>query len=102
MSWYHLVGVWNGTVLGLYQNGRLVATVPTEGLTLDAASLSADPARIGALPGADDRSELFFRGLIDELAIFNRALSEQEVQTLFQLGLRGEPLVKTGRTRKGR
>jgi len=74
-----------------------VASQPTVGLTLNASSLSAEPARIGALPGAGDPSTVDFRGLIDELAIFDRALSEQEVQTLCQLGLRGEPLVKTGR-----
>ena len=100
--WYHVVGVWNGTELGLYLNGRCVATVPTEGLTLDASSLSAEPARIGASARVDGRSELYFRGLIDELAIFNRALSEQEVQNLFQLGLRGEPLAKTKRSRSTR
>ncbi len=95
--WYHLVGVWNGSAVGIYANGRLVASQPTVGLTLNASSLSAEPARIGALPGAGDPSTVDFRGLIDELAIFDRALSEQEVQTLCQLGLRGEPLVKTGR-----
>ena len=92
MTWYHLVGVWNGKELVLYVNGRSAATVPTEGLVLDAASLSTEPARLGAWAKVDNRSELYFRGLIDELAIFNRALSAAEVQTLCQRGLRGEPL----------
>ena len=104
-------GAWEVTVLvrlnraetnDLFFAGDIMVSWPTEGLILDTSSLSAEPARIGASARVDDRSELYFRGLIDELAIFNRALSEQEVQTLFQLGLQGKPLVKATRTRSAR
>ena len=63
--WYHLVGVWNGTAVGIYRNGQHVESAATEGLTLDTSSLSAEPARIGPSARVDDRSELDFRGLIE-------------------------------------
>lgn len=100
--WYHVVGVWNGTDQKLFVNGRLVATAASDQLTLNAASVSAHAARIGAQAKSPSRAGRYFRGSIDEVAIFNRALSDEEIKRLFQLGSRGEPLVKPARTRSGR
>jgi hypothetical protein len=38
------------------------------------------------------RKDKFFHGLIDELAIYPRALTEDEVATLHALGTQGKPL----------
>lgn len=100
-SWYHLVCVWTGAEMGLYVNGQLAARVPGEGPALSAEAASKYPARIGTL-AQSAREQLYFRGIIDEVAVFRRALSEQEIQWLLQLGVQGEPLIKAGRTRSGR
>ena len=39
---------------------------------------------------------------VDELAVFNRPLSDDEIKVLFQLGLRGQTLAKPGRGRSRR
>jgi Concanavalin A-like lectin/glucanases superfamily len=101
-QWYHVVGVWNGAEQRIYVNGQRKAAAATPGLTLSATSVSGDPARIGTQAKPNRRSGRYFRGIVDEVAIFNRALSDEEIQTLFQLGLHGEPLVKATRTRSGR
>ena len=100
-SWYHLVCVWTGAEMGLYVNGQLAARVPGEGPALSAEAASKYPARLGTLASGRDK-QLYFRGIIDEVAIFRRALSEQEIQVLLQLGAQGQPLIKAARTRSGR
>ena len=100
-SWYHLVCVWTGAEMGLYVNGQLAARVPGEGPALSAEAASKYPARLGTLASGRDK-QLYFRGIIDEVAVFRRALSEQEIQVLLQLGAQGQPLIKAARTRSGR
>jgi len=101
-QWYHVVGVWNGIHQHLYVNGQRVATLRNDRLTLDTDSVSPHAARIGAQAKSASRSGRYFRGSIDEVAIFNRALSDEEIQRFFQLGSRGEPIEKAPRTRSGR
>jgi hypothetical protein len=99
--WYHLVCVWTGSEMGIYVNGQLAARVPGEGPALSAEAAAKYPARLGTLASGQDK-QLYFRGIIDEVAVFRRALSEQEIQALFQRGLQGEPLAKAPRADKGR
>ena len=87
--------------MGLYVNGQLAARVPGEGPALSAEAASKYPARLGTLASGRDK-QLYFRGLIDEVAVFRRALSEQEIQVLLQLGVQGQPLAKAPRTGKSR
>jgi hypothetical protein len=98
-QWYHVAGVWNGAQQRIYVNGQLKGTVASQGLTLNADSVGSDAARIGSQAKSHNRSGRYFQGTIDEVAIFPRALSDEEIQTLYQFGLRGEPLVRTVRGR---
>jgi hypothetical protein len=100
--WYHVVGVWNGAEQKIYVDGQMKATAATSGLRLDTRSVDAEQARIGTQAKKDRRSGRYFRGVVDEVAIFNRALSDGEIQTLFQFGEQGQPLVKAGRDRSAR
>ncbi|MCL4207553.1 MAG: hypothetical protein KJ000_34140 [Pirellulaceae bacterium] len=102
-TWYHVVAVWNGIEQRLYVDGVLAAKIPNDRLVLDATTIAVDHgARLGTQAKSASRAGRYFQGLIDEVAIFNRALSEDEIQLLFQLGKRGEPLAKSARTRLGR
>ncbi len=74
-TWTHLAGVSDGTRWFLYRNG---------------AHLVTQESRVGAIPvngdwaiGArGDGSERFFRGSIDDVRIYNRALSAEEIKVL--------------------
>lgn len=70
-SWNHVAAVVNGTTASLYTNGQLVGTT-----TLGAISLNSINLAIGSL---DYPAGRYFNGLIDEVRIFNRALSAQEI-----------------------
>jgi hypothetical protein len=71
-TWSHLAATYDGTVLLLYVNGVQVASRSVGG----SISTSADPLRIGgnAIWGE------YFDGLIDEVRIYNRALTPAEIQ----------------------
>jgi glucose/arabinose dehydrogenase len=76
-SWYHIVGTYDGSVQRLYVNGALVASQPLSG-TVDAV---AGDFRIGTT-----RASEFFNGAIDEVAVFNKALTPAQVQAHYEAG----------------
>lgn len=72
-TWTHITGVFDGSNLSLYINGVLQGTAPASmGFTTDAVSVG----RMLNHTGYD------FSGQIDELEIFNRALSQSEIQSI--------------------
>jgi hypothetical protein len=76
-DWHHVGITYDGSELILYHNG---AAIHKEYLK---TSFNTNDERlfIGAdFPGGDE----YFRGLLDEIAIFNRALSKEEVQEMYK------------------
>lgn len=74
---YTLVaGTFDGTNLRVYVNGTLDGTTTVESTTTPANDL---PLHIGTNSTADGN---FFAGVIDELELFNRALTQDEIQSL--------------------
>jgi hypothetical protein len=72
-TFYHVACVWNGTQLQLYINGVLNTSV-TQNLT---PAVNTSPLYIGQFGGNTDRMS----GVIDEVRIYGRALSQAEVLT---------------------
>jgi len=72
-TWTHLAITYDGTALKMYVNGTLVRTTALSG----AMATSTSALRIG---GNSIWGE-YFRGLIDEVRVYNRALSAAEIQT---------------------
>ena len=91
-TWVHLAGTYDGTTWRLYRNGVEVgATVDSVG----ALEMDADWA-VGARGNGAER---FFNGLIDDAAVWDRALSAGEVELLHRLGSRGQTFLAPGETR---
>jgi len=71
-TFYHVACTWDGATVSLYVNGALNAssdqTIAPNGNT--------SPLYIGQFGGNSDR----FAGTIDEVRIYNRALSPTEIQ----------------------
>lgn len=87
-EWRHLLAVWTGSEQKIYVDGQLAETLPTRKFLLDGKTVSQQTACIGRQAGARTRQNRV-RALIDELAVFARALSEDEIHALYRLGLRG-------------
>jgi len=76
-EWIHLVGVYDGFDIKIYVNGELK---DTESLTGD-IRYDDNPLRIASLDGTN----CMFDGLIDDVRIYNRALTETEIRGLYNL-----------------
>lgn len=84
-TWHHVAGVYSGDQIMLYVDGEMVASEEASGATLSA------PADGRLFIGT--KSDLapegdWWDGRIDEVAIFNRALSQEEIQNVMS-GLGG-------------
>ena len=71
-TWSHLAGTYDGTTLRLYVNGALVTSQAVAGLIAP----STGALRIGG----NSVWGQYFRGRMDEVRIYNRALSAPEIQ----------------------
>jgi glucose/arabinose dehydrogenase/PKD repeat protein len=72
-TWRHLAATFDGAILRLYVDGVQVGSLGRTGSIL----VSAGPLRIG---GNGVWGE-YFQGMIDEVRVYNRALSPSEIQT---------------------
>ncbi|WP_436934691.1 LamG domain-containing protein [Halovenus marina] len=75
-EWVHLAGTYDGNDLRLYINGSLAATQAVDVPDL----LEPVPCRVGADLRDGTAGDWEFDGRIDDLQLFNRALTESEVQ----------------------
>jgi serine/threonine protein kinase len=94
----HVAGVIDTTrgVMEIYHNGKLVATRPTPGPMVP----NNLPLTIGR---SDSAGVVFgFYGLIDEPAVYNRALSQAEIQSIVNAGTAGKRVPAAGEGQKAK
>ena len=85
-TWTHVACVWSGgNRTRLYVNGVLPS--PANDTTRTSSIVHADFFWIGK---EYDHWDRYFNGGIDELAVYNRALSAEEIQRQYQDGLEGK------------
>src|SRR5262249_35038899 len=71
-TWTHVASVYTGAQLRIYINGALLATAPASG----SYEVNAKPLWIGGNAVYGEH----FKGKLDDIRIYNRALSQAEVQ----------------------
>ena len=76
-NWHHVVAQFDGTTRSIYLDGGLVASDSPTGHSVPNAS----NFRIGSTNGGE-----YFNGSLDEIGIWNRALSAQEISNLYNSG----------------
>ena len=84
-TWYHVVGVNDGTDLKVYINGSLDNTTAGDGGAIDNGN---SDFTLGAneIPGG------YLAGSLDQVAIFDYALSGDDITTLYGSGTPGNPM----------
>ncbi len=91
--WHHIVGTYDGAKLQLYVDGKpaghpfyhtgaISPMLPDDGI-----AIGSEERRAG---GMDPSHGRYFNGLIDEVAIYNRALPPDEILAHYRAGLAGE------------
>jgi len=81
-TWYHIAFTYDGTFLKAYLNGNLVATRSGTG-TINNVNA---PLYFGTNPNIGS----YFGGLIDEPAIYNVALTQAQIQAIYNAGSAGK------------
>jgi hypothetical protein len=86
--WHHVAFVADGAMLRLYRNGREVGAAPYNRLRSDPRIKAlAIGTKLNLAGDAPDHSDFnMWDGRLDELAIFNHALSPQQIIELYELG----------------
>ena len=88
-TWSHVVGTYDGMAIRLYVNGELRSEVPYSAPLVH----SQAPLRISTAESFN------WVGDVDEVAIYSRALTQEEIAAHFRLGdwvLRFLPTSRTG------
>lgn len=79
-EWRHVVGTFDGTELRVYVDGKLETTR----VTSDRPTFNREPLVVGAK--RDGIAADAFIGALDEVAFFDRALTQAEVTELYSAG----------------
>ena len=82
-EWTHVAVTYDGTNINAYVNGQLDFTYNAPG-AIDRSQL--DDFQIAR----EVNSDHYFNGLIDEVEVFNRALSQPEIQSIYDAGSAGK------------
>ena len=79
-QWYHIAAVYNGlnNTLSLYINGEKVATTSEVGSSLNPNSYGFTIGRSANFYDTDT----YFKGFIDEVRVFNKSLSSDEIHKM--------------------
>ncbi|MBN2640058.1 MAG: BNR-4 repeat-containing protein [Victivallales bacterium] len=73
-TWEHFTGIFDGQKVSLYRNGKIIGSTPVNGMI----SGNGNPLFIGAeYPGSK-----YFAGKLDDVAIWNTVLGENEIKKL--------------------
>jgi hypothetical protein len=78
-KWVHLVGIYSLTEVKIFQNGVQVGSLPTTGTLAQ----GLEPLRFGGNVVPSN----YFNGSLDDIAIWNRALTQQEIQQVYNQGI---------------
>jgi hypothetical protein len=76
--WHHIVGIWNGSHLSLYVNGQLENQSECSSLL---GNFDSD-LFFGTYGGSVE--QYAYQGAIDDILIYDRVISEEEINTLYQ------------------
>lgn len=95
-EWHHIVGVFSRTPgeIRVYVDGKLEQSTGTDG-TIDLST--AAEARIGRSSQQSNSAD-WFAGCVDEVRLYNKALSEVEIQQNYQVITAVSPTKKLGIT----
>lgn len=91
-KWYHIAAVWDGSSQHYYVDGvrkwsQKRGSWPHLG-RIDGRC----QARIGCQSKRVGTAGQFFQGYLDEVALFSRALSAEEIKSLYEMGMRGKAM----------
>ena len=90
-TWTHFAARRSGQTFTIFQNGSPVASGNfTADLDTTSSLKFGHRGNPSDTPGSGDTRNFWLNGAIDEPALYNRALSDQEIASIFQAGAAGK------------
>jgi hypothetical protein len=81
-SWHHVVGIMNGSTYTVYVDGSSIGSANVgNGTVSTTPSTNGGDFKIGAR--YDDNNTFAFNGYLDDVAVFNRALTSTDVSNIY-------------------
>lgn len=93
-DWTHVMGTYDGGTMRLYANGVEVASA--SGLSGNLPASMAD-----VIIGSQADGSSYFHGIIDEVQIYHRALSDSEIQAIYDGQVNKPPTVSANASPQG-
>ena len=82
-SWHHIIGVISNNEWIVYVDGKMTSSSINENTSVDLTNTST--LTIGALPVPNGKGNFrYFKGIIDNVLIYNTALDEQQIKKIFK------------------
>lgn len=78
-EWYTSVGTYDGNIMKLYLNGKLVVTTNVSGTIKP----SPAPFHIASNPSGSGSPSVFSNFIYSDILLYDRALSEEEITEVF-------------------
>ncbi len=85
-AFHHVAATWDGTQFGIYFDGLLIASAPSQGGPLNPAATT--PFRVGSTAGLGDPFR--FTGILDEPSVWERVLDASEIGAIYASGAGGK------------
>lgn len=79
IEWYHIVSTYDGQTLKIFINGEL----DSERTFDDVTGISVRPYPLTIGTDIYDASPIYLKGILDEIRLFNIALSDEQVEALY-------------------
>ena len=80
--WHNYIGTWDGQMMKLYRDGLLITSIAQTGsVTTNSQGLEFGRYAGGSGIGVNQN---YYNGNIDDIGIWNRALTQQEITALFK------------------
>ncbi|MCK5171860.1 MAG: LamG domain-containing protein [Planctomycetes bacterium] len=92
-TWHHLLAMRFGTALKLYLDGSLEGNV--SGTGYDGSIANSNSLKFGSNMSASGQ---WFSGRLDEVAIYDQSLADEEIERIYQAGLGGMEIVDANAT----
>ncbi|MFH1726765.1 MAG: LamG-like jellyroll fold domain-containing protein, partial [Elusimicrobiota bacterium] len=96
-QWHHVASTYDGNVMRTFVNGSLLASHEN---ALDDQVIWNDTSTsylgIGAAGWEGGINGRYFKGMIDEVAVYGQALSPEEIQAHYEVGLAGHGYIGDG------
>lgn len=93
-NWHHVVGTYDGASVRLYVDGAEVGSGSPSNIVIAYGLSNTNDLFIGSYATGEPRFD--FPGLVDELSVYNRALSAADVQAIYSAGSAGKSGVAYG------